>query len=492
MSVESVPSARIHPLNRAPVRTSGAYVLYWMVAARRLGWSFALDQAVAYARALHRPLVILEGLRAGYRWASDRHHAFALNGMREHAETLGGGPVLYHPYVEPEPGAGRGLLAALAREAAVVVTDYYPTFFIPRMQMAVAERFDVRLEAVDGNGLLPLSLTAHPFTAAYHFRRFLQKSLGEQILEMPSVDPLSDGGFPALAETPRALRAGWPAASEALLAAKPKALEALPIDHAVPPVPYSGGHTAARARLDAFIANGLARYGEEHNHPDADAASGLSPWLHWGHISAHEVFREVAAAESWSPARLSSGTDGKREGWWGMSASAELFLDELVTWRELGYVYAHHERRHDQYDTLPEWARRTLAGHASDPRPSLYDREAFEEARTHDEIWNAAQRELRGAGVIHNYLRMLWGKKILEWSASPREVLRTMVELNNRWAVDGRDPNSWSGIFWVLGRFDRGWPERAIYGKIRSMSSDATRRKVRLDGYLKRWGSGDT
>ena len=134
------------------------------------------------------------------------------------------------------------------------------------------------------------------------------------------------------------------------------------------------------------------------------------------------------------------------------------------------------------------WARDTMEEHAADPRDPLYTYEEFRDARTHDELWNAAQRELRSDGVIHNYLRMLWGKKILEWSAHPREALRIMVDLNNRYALDGRDPNSYSGIFWVLGRFDRGWPERPIFGKIRSMTSASTRRKVRLDGYLARWG----
>ncbi|HSG47394.1 MAG TPA: hypothetical protein VLA43_06270, partial [Longimicrobiales bacterium] len=141
-----------------------------------------------------------------------------------------------------------------------------------------------------------------------------------------------------------------------------------------------------------------------------------------------------------------------------------------------------------QYDTLPDWALETLDEHSSDPRSHVYTLEEFEEARTHDALWNAAQRQLRVEGVIHNYLRMLWGKKILEWTDHPRTALDVMVELNNKYAVDGRDPNSWSGIFWVLGRFDRGWPEREVFGKVRSMTSASTRRKVDLDRYLARWG----
>ncbi|HSH74955.1 MAG TPA: hypothetical protein VLA09_04710, partial [Longimicrobiales bacterium] len=172
----------------------------------------------------------------------------------------------------------------------------------------------------------------------------------------------------------------------------------------------------------------------------------------------------------------------------GMSGSAEAFLDQLVTWRELGYGFCAHELAYDRYETLPEWARATLEAHAGDAREHIYPLEQLAAAETDDELWNAAQRQLVHEGVIHNYLRMLWGKRIIEWTRHPREALEVMIELNNRYALDGRDPNSYSGICWVLGRFDRGWPERPIFGKVRSMSSAATRRKVRLDEYLRRWG----
>ena len=174
-----------------------------------------------------------------------------------------------------------------------------------------------------------------------------------------------------------------------------------------------------------------------------------------------------------------------------MSEASEAFIDELITWREIGFNYCAREPVPDDYETLPEWARETLAEHEEDPRPYRYSLEEFEEAETHDELWNAAQSELRREGTIHNYLRMLWGKKILEWSDTPREALQTMIHLNNRWAVDGRDPNSYSGIMWTLGRYDRGWPERAVFGKVRSMTSDSTRRKVSLKKYLEEFGEGE-
>jgi deoxyribodipyrimidine photo-lyase len=228
---------------------------------------------------------------------------------------------------------------------------------------------------------------------------------------------------------------------------------------------------------------------QERNHPDAEATSGLSPYLHFGHLSAHEVLAAIAEREEWSPAKVSGPRSGKRTGWWGMSLAAEAFLDQLVTWRELGFSFCAHRDDYDRYESLPAWARQTLEAHASDRRPYLYSLEQFECAETHDELWNAAQNQLRVEGRIHNYLRMLWGKKVLHWSESPRAALAIMIELNNKYAVDGRDPNSYSGIFWVLGRYDRPWgPERELFGKVRYMSSTNTRRKLRVSDYVQQWG----
>jgi len=493
--VTSEAGVRIRALRDQPERPDGEYVVYWMTAARRLEWNHALDRAVAWARALGRPLLIFEPLRVGYRWAADRHHAFVLQGMAEHVRRLAGTRVAYYPYVEPAPGAGSGLLSALAARACLVVTDDAPVFFLPRMLQAASRRLDVRLEAVDSCGLLPLSLVRQPYVSAHHFRRFLQRELGGHLTGLPAAEPFR-GGMPAGAcgdrfLVPEPVLEQWPVASAGLLTATPGAVAHLPIDHAVPPSRLRGGREAGLARLDRFLADGLPRYGSHRNHPDADdASSGLSPWLHFGHLSTHEVFHRVALAEGWSPARLGSDRSGKRQGWWGMSASAEAFLDELVTWRELGFGFCRVVEGYDRYESLPGWAIETLEAHAADPRPWLYDLADFERAQTHDPLWNAAQRQLREEGVIHNYLRMLWGKKILEWSRSPAEALDIMIELNNRWALDGRDPNSYTGIMWVLGRFDRGWPERPVFGKVRSMSSEATRRKVAVDGYLERWGTG--
>jgi deoxyribodipyrimidine photo-lyase len=484
----NVPGSRIRVRGPAPADPGGAYVLYWMTMARRPGWSFALQRAVEWARELERPLVILEALRVGYRWASDRLHRFILDGMADHARVLAARPVLYYPYVEPAPGAGKGLLAALAARAAVVVTDDFPAFMLPRMTDAAARQVAVRFEQVDGNGLLPLRAADRVFPTAYAFRRFLQRTLPEHLRAMPAADPLARARLPRLAGLSREVVRRWPPASPELLAGRPGALAALPVDHGVSPVDRRGGPVAGGRALGRFVDERLPDYPRDRNLPEADGTSGLSPYLHFGHVSVHQVLDRLARPRDWSPDLLTGPVTGKRAGWWRMGLAAEAFLDELVTWRELGYTTCALDPGYDRYDSLPAWARATLARHAADPRPHRYDLQALQEARTHDPLWNAAQTQLRREGRIHNYLRMLWGKKILEWSATPEEALATMIELNNRFAVDGRNPNSYSGIFWVLGRYDRPWaPERPIFGRVRYMSSANTARKMRVTEYLRRY-----
>lgn len=481
----TIPPLRLTSANAAPVHRARDYVLYWMIAARRTRSNFALDRAIEWAKELGKPLVVFEPLRAGYRWASDRHHHFVLDGMADNAAAFEGTPVTYFPYVEEREGDGSGLLAALSQRACVVVTDEFPSFFLPRMVRAAAEALDVRLEVVDGNGLVPLRAPDRTFQRAVDFRRWCQKNIVNHLDHFPSANPLDELALPRLASLPKDVLARWKPATEWL--APSRDLSPLPIDHAVFRAPLVGGSASAERALGTFVGMRLSRY-LERNHPDENSASGLSPFLHFGHISVHEIFSAVAEAEGWSRSRVSGKADGKSSGYWGMTGAAESFIDELVTWRELGYIYCFREPDYDRFDTLPEWARASLKAHQHERRERLYDLEAFENARTYDPLWNAAQRELVREGRIQNYLRMLWGKKVLEWSRTPEEAFETLIHLNNKYALDGRNPNSYSGIAWCFGRFDRPWPERAIYGVVRSMSSDSTRKKVTLDAYLRAFG----
>ena len=481
-----VPEDRLQDRNEAPVRPERAFVLYWMIAARRSRWNFGLQRSIEWARELGLPLVILEPLRAGYRWSSERHHRFLIEGMRDNQSAFASKPVTYHPYVEPVAGEGQGLLEALAAKAAVVVTDESPMFFLPRMIDAAARKLDVRLESVDGVGILPLRAPDKTFARAYDFRRYLHKNLVPHLGAGPSRDPLARKELPTPIELDRDVLKRWPAADlEALL--KPGGLDDIDFECSVPPVDFEGGSRSGERTLKAFLGGCLNTYADARG--QVDVSSRLSSHLHFGHVGSHQVFDVVARHAKWKPHQINTAFHGKNMGWWNASPDVDAFLDQLVTWRELGAQSAFGNGKFGTYAGLPDWARRTLAEHANDPRPHVYDLMAFDRAATHDDIWNAAQRQLRVEGRIENYLRMLWGKKILHWSASPEEGFAIALELNQRYAIDGRDPNSDSGIGWVFGLFDRAWgPEREVFGKIRYMTSDSTRRKLRLKPYLERFG----
>ncbi|MBN1591266.1 MAG: deoxyribodipyrimidine photolyase [Pirellulales bacterium] len=485
--MNDVPATRLREIHRAPVCSDGEFVLYWMTANRRVRWNFALQQAVAWCRELKRPLVVLETLEAEQRWSTTRHHRFVLQGMQVNARRLRDTPALYYPYLAARSSQVEQLLAVLARRACLVVCDDTP---IHERDLAPADAcadLPVRVEAVDSIGLLPLHLADRAYPSAYTMRRFLHRRLPDHLMKTPKANPLTRVRLPAAAPLPISIVQRWRPINELLLGQEPRLPRRGAIDGSIEPVDTVGGNQAAEGVLRRFIRSRLASYAKERNHPDEDATSGLAPYLHFGHISPHQIFDGIARHEGWSPDQLGQRADGQREGWWGMSESAEAFLDQLVTWRELGYNFCVHRQDYHHYDSLPEWSRATLGKHARDRREYVYPLKQFEQAATHDPLWNAAQMQLVREGRIHNYLRMLWGKKILEWSASPREALAVMIDLNNRYALDGCDPNSYSGIFWILGRYDRPFgPERPVFGKIRYMSSQNTARKLRLQRFLKR------
>lgn len=486
-----VPEIRVRVVRDVPVVPDRRYVLYWMIAHRRLTWNHSLQQAVSWCRRLGLPLVIFEPLRCDYAWASDRLHWFFIQGMQDQERALRTSSVVYYPYLEPYVGASKGLLTALAQDAAVVVTDDYPCIFVPQMIQAASGQVGCRLEAVDSNGVLPLRLAEKTFARAVDFRRFMHRSIGAQLAEAPVAEPLKQlPALPTSSRKPTILSPDvlqrWPAARVENL--QPSDLARFPLDHSVAPVSTVGGSTAGQQRMSEFLARKLPQYEAQRRNVDQVGTSQMSPYLRYGHVSAHEIVTKVLQQSRWTPDKINLKKISSNQGFWGLGEAAESFLDELITWRELGFNMSSRESNYDQYESLPSWARKTLHQHASDPRPATYELEQFERAETHDDIWNAAQRQLVNDGVIHNYLRMLWGKKILHWSKSPEAALEIMIHLNNKYAIDGRDPNSYSGIFWVLGRYDRAWgPEREVFGQIRYMTSDSTAKKINLKQYLRRY-----
>jgi len=474
--------ARRRPLNDKRARSAGDYVLYWMQACRRLERNHALDYALEWAAELDRPLVVYEGLRIDYPWASRRLHRFILEGMQANGALAAERGLSYWPYVETVKGEGRGLLRRLSKQACLVVTDDFPCFVVPAQSEALARHAEVSVFAVDGNSVVPLSLLGSPVSAAAHLRPRLHRVFAEawphRAAAKPRISRAAGKRVSAPFDTWRRKDIG-------------SFLDRLPLNASVPPVASTpGGTPAARARLRDFVDERLRGYATQRRQPRSPSdghASGLSPYLHFGHLSIEEVVEGVLAATGrWRPEDVRLDNRGRREGFFCEDADVNAFLDEAITWRDLGFHW-HWSRRRDAQSletALPAWALRTLGAHAGDRRPWLYTARELEAGATHDPLWNAAQRELVATGTIHSYLRMLWGKKVLEWSASPAEAYRTLEDLNNKYALDGRDPNSYAGILWCFGLFDRPWaPERPLLGAVRYMSSENAARKFDLEPY---------
>jgi len=506
----TINDARVRLANDCPLRPKGDYVLYWAQMYRRLHSNHALDYALHLARHTGKPLVIYEGLKLNYPWANARFHAFLLDGMAENAAEAVRVGATYWPFVETTENSGRGLVARLCERAVALVTDDYPQFIVPAQIRAIAAKAKCRVAAIDGNGVVPLSLLGPPTAAAAHLRPKLHKQFAAAWAERANPIPAFEDVAPKKPLKPPFEVWTVPSDLRAFVAS-------LPIDRTVPPLEHSkGGTTAGRAILKEFVASKLTRYAEERSEPDdpkRNSSSGLSAHLHYGHIAIDEVV-DVALGKDWSPDLLNLKTRNKDD-FFCRDANVNGFLDEAITWRDVGFQW--HFARMQQVDAagvkswqdgespsfnfatfdfspldevgtlqrvLPPWAMASLAKHATDERKHLYSRDQFERGGTHDKLWNAAQKELVVTGRIHNYLRMLWGKKVLEWSESPESAYRTLEYLNNKYAIDGRDPNSYTGILWCFGLFDRPWPpEREVFGNVRFMSSDNTAKKFDLDGY---------
>ena len=479
----SYNGARLRRLNDKKTASDGEFVLYWMQLYRRLDHNHALDYALKCAADLHKPLVVYEGLRLDYPWASRRLHQFILEGMAANALKARERGLNYWPFVETPAEPARGLLRSLAQRASLVVTDDFPCFIVPDQSTALARKAEVPVFAVDANSLVPLSLLGPAVSAAAHLRPRIHKALAEAWRHRAAAQP----SIPAVAmKRVKAPFDTWKAKDVVGF------VRGLPVDATVPAVvTMPGGAPAAKVRLRQFLKKRLVGYAETRSHPSSPEnghASGLSPYLHFGHISIEEVVAAALATTGrWTPLDLRLPNRGRREGYFTDDADVNGFLDEALTWRDVGFQW-HWSRRHDTGSldgALPAWALATLRAHGGDKRAFVYSPEEWEAGATHDPLWNAAQRELVATGTIHNYLRMLWGKKVLEWSKSPDEAYRTLEHLNNKYALDGRNPNSYTGILWCFGLFDRPWPpERKVLGVLRYMSSENTARKFKLGPYF--------
>ncbi len=482
----------------------GNCVVYWMISARRTQWNHGLEHAIKMANEKNLPLVVVEPLAINHGWVNDRSHTFIIQGMIDNKNAFEGSPITYVPYVEHKAKEGKGLLSRWMENAQILVIDDFPTYH-PRKVLEIAISIaKCEIHCVDSNGFIPLRSEDRAFTTAYSLRRHLHKTILTHMQDFPHPNPISLGAnlpsFNQTMVTDVFSHCNTPMTSEDFLrnvsqgkAVGTKELSTLAIDHTVPPVEHTpGGAIAANLCWNNFLENKLVNYSENRNQPELKGSSGLSPYLHFGHIGVHQILSDIFQKYSWDISEIILPNNGRRAGWWNLPPDVEGFLDQVITWRDLGFLHCANVENHVRFESIPDWAKLTLKIHQNDPRPYIYSFDEFENANTHDDLWNAAQIQLRKDGIIHNYLRMLWGKKILEWSPTPEIAMEYMTTLNDKWALDGRDPNSYTGIGWVLGKFDRGWTERSVYGKIRCMTTDSTKRKYKTKRYVENYSNSSS
>jgi deoxyribodipyrimidine photo-lyase len=442
---------RLTELNDAPEQP-GDYVLYWMQNSQRAEFNPALEVAIAEANRLGLPVLVGFGLTADYPEANARHYAFMLEGLAETEHALRQRGLGFFIRL----GSPDDVALSLARRAALVVCDL--GYLRPQRQWRarVAAEAARRVLQVEGDVVVPAELVS---TKAEIGARTLRPKLlrvRDQFLH-----PLR-GQHPAHSAQHIEVR------SDVDLSDIPALLNRLRIDHSVSPVAnFYGGYKQARRRLDEFVTRRLPNYVAARAHPGEAKVSALSPYLHFGQISPVEVALAARDAEAANENNAS-------------------FLEELIVRRELAMNFVHTTPNYDRYDCVPEWARQTLAAHRRDRREQVYTFDQLARADTHDPYWNAAMREMLLTGYMHNYMRMYWGKKVLEWSPSPEEGYVTLLRLNNTFFLDGRDANSYANVGWVFGLHDRPWPERPIFGKVRSMTASGLRRKTDIDAYVRK------
>ncbi|MDA0715685.1 MAG: deoxyribodipyrimidine photolyase [archaeon] len=471
-------------------------VVYWMISARRTTFNHGLEHAIDCAKKENLPLVVVEPLALKHKWTNDRFHTFVIQGMLENKSAFENSGVAYIPYVETKPKEASGLLKAWMEFAKILVIDDYPTYHPKKVIEHAISYNSCEIHCVDSNGFIGMHSADRDFTTAYSLRRHLHNTILQHMQDFPFRAPLKQAqGLPEIEQSKIEevfLKSATPMtpyeflwrASQGDEIGK-EALSVLSIDHNVTPVHHlKGGQKQAHELWMDFFEHKLLKYHEDRNHPELNGASGLSPYLHFGHISVHKILSDLFRKYHWDISKIQPPNDGRRSGWWNLPHPIESFLDQIITWRDLGFIHCARDPLHASYSSLPDWAKTTLSEHMTDKREYVYSFEQFENAETHDDLWNAAQNQLKSDGVIQNYLRMLWGKKILEWTPDPQTAMEIMIALNDKWALDGRDPNSYTGIGWVLGKFDRAWNERQVFGKIRCMTTPSTKRKYSTKQYI--------
>ena len=428
----------------------GRYVLYWMQASQRAEYNHALAFAADKANRLKLPLLAVFGLTFGYPSANYRHYAFMLQGLKEtKAAFFKKGIKLGVIKDSPDKAAVK-----YSADAAAVITDIGYTTIQRQWRKSAAERIKCAFYGVESDVIVPVEAASpkEEYGAAT-IRRKINVQLNDYIIPFKEVKPkLSSLNIKT---------------DDIDISDYVSVLDSSGMNKDVTTSPvFTGGTSQAKKHLKDFIENRLSLYADFRSHPDKNIESNLSPYLHFGQISPLYIAVEVLKA------------GGKVAG---------KFLDELIIRRELAVNFVYYNKNYENPECLPNWAKETLRIHSVDERPYLYTLKQLETGATHDKYWNAAQLQMVITGKMHNYMRMYWGKKIIEWSKTPEQAYNKMIYLNDKYELDGRDPNSYAGVAWCFGKHDRAWPQRKIFGKVRYMNDKGLERKFDMDTYVKMW-----
>jgi len=453
-----IETERIRFLNSKDIKDR-PYVVYWMQSSQRVEYNHALIYAINEANRLKKDLLVYLGITDSYPEANLRHYRFMLEGINEvksRLETLGIRMVVCR--CSPEEG-----MIVLSKKAALAVVDMGYMKHERAWRSRCAALIDSRFAQIETNVIVPVEIASvkEEYSAA-NLRRKLDK-IKDPFIVLPEEEDYL-GGYVSEELIP-----------EFDVCDIDNALSQLEIDHSVGAIDeFKGGTAKAKELLDNFFEESFLYYSSKRNDPSYDYCSNLSPYLHFGQISPIYVYIRALNYETADP---------------DFSDSRKSFLEELFVRRELAVNFVYYNPLYDSYECLPDWAKKTLAKHSADPRPYIYSKEDLERGLTHDEYWNAAQLQMVNKGKMHGYMRMYWGKKVLEWRPSPMDAYDTLLYLNNKYELDGRDPNGFAGVAWCFGKHDRPWGERDVFGNVRCMVYSGLKRKFSMEKYLDRVNS---
>jgi len=441
-----------------PLREAGKCVVYWMQRAMRILDNPALDVAIEAGNLLGLPVVVYFQVIQNYPNANLRHYHFLQQGLRDVQQDAAERGVGFVLRCSPESSL-EGFLEEV--EAALLIGDENPCREPERWRRVLAKRLKLPYWTVDADVVVPSSIFDRSFVLLHHFRPHLKAELPRFLVAPPNISPLHSWKFDKRLE-------GFPLDRDITEGFKK-------LDRTIGPVDsFTGGTHAALKRLNDFVNLDLKDYEQTRNHPELKGTSRLSPYLHFGNIGPVTIALAVKRAVAEGKAAIAAG---------------DKYLDQLIGWRELAVLFVRHEPNYDNWECAAPWARKTLIEHTGDPRPHRYGIEQLERAETADELWNAAQREMVDIGWMHNYMRMYWAKKILEWAPDPARAFEWAVTLNDRYELDGRDPNGYAGIAWaIVGRHDRPWFNKPVFGLVRPMSAASTARKFDSATYIRQHG----